>query len=65
MIWQAAIWVMWKARNDRIFNNGDLEVDVVFEEIQVLLWRWILGRADIPACMLYEWKWYPEECLKR
>ena len=22
MIWQAAIWLIWKARNDFVFNGG-------------------------------------------
>lgn len=46
LIWQAAIWVMWKARNDRVFNEGDKGVEDLVEEIQVLSWRWLLGRMD-------------------
>lgn len=50
MEWHAAIWIIWKARNDRIFNNITKEVEDLVEEIKVLL-----RRMKIPACMFYEW----------
>ena len=56
---------MWKARNDCVFNEGGKGVDDLVEEIQVLSWKWLLGRTDFSACTLYEWQWYPEECLRR
>jgi len=48
--WHTAIWIIWKARNDRIFNNITKEVEDLVEEIKVLL-----RRMKIPACMFYEW----------
>lgn len=48
--WHAAIWIIWKARNDRIFNNITKRVGDLVEEIKVLL-----RRIKIPACMFYEW----------
>ncbi|RHN46575.1 hypothetical protein MtrunA17_Chr7g0243691 [Medicago truncatula] len=65
LIWQAAIWIIWKARNDRVFTGGGKGVDDLVEEIQLLSWRWLLSRTDFPACLLYEWQWYLEECLRR
>lgn len=65
MIWQATMWVIWKARNDRFFNNVVKGVEELVEEIQVLSWRWAMGRMDMPICMFYEWVWCPEECLRR
>jgi len=65
MIWQAAIWVFSKARNDRIFNNVVKGVEEIVEEIKVLSWRWMMGMRDTPVCMFYEWKWCPEACLWR
>lgn len=50
MEWHAAIWIIWKARNDRIFNNITKGVEDLVEEIKVLL-----RRMKIPACMFYEW----------
>jgi len=40
MIWQAAIWVIWKARNDCIFKVAVTRWDEVVDEIKVLSWKW-------------------------
>jgi hypothetical protein len=65
MIWQAAIWVVWSARNNCIFNEAVTSWEEVVEEIKVLSWRWLLSRSKVPACMFYEWDWNPRDCLLR
>lgn len=65
MIWQAAIWVMWKARNNCIFNNEVTRWEEVVHEIKVVSWRWLLGRFQGPTCLFYEWEWDPRQCLLR
>lgn len=65
MIWQAAIWVMWKARNNCIFNNEITRWEEVVDEIKVVSWRWLLGRFQGPSCLFYEWEWDPQKCLLR
>jgi len=65
IIWHTAIWVMWKARNNVIFNNYDLSVDHMVEEIKVVSWRWTLSRLKIPSCLFYKWCWNPRYCLGR
>lgn len=65
LIWLTTIWMVWKARNDRIFKGISREIDEVVEEIKVLSWRWMLERMNIPACLYYEWSWNPILCLDR
>ena len=65
LIWHATIWLIWKARNDKIFNDKVYEVMNIVDEIKVLSWRWSLARLKIPACLYYEWCWNPRECLMR
>lgn len=65
MIWQAAIWSIWKARNDCVFNGRVTRWDEVAEDLKVLSWRWLLGRLNVTACVIYEWEWSPWDCLLR
>jgi hypothetical protein len=65
MIWQAAIWVMWRVRNDCIFNGVVIRWDEVVEDIKLLSWKWLLGRLNAQPCLYYEWVWSPRECLLR
>ena len=63
--WLVTLWVLWKVRNDIIFNNKTYMVEEVVEEIKVLTWRWILSRTDLPVCLFFEWCWDPIWCLSR
>jgi len=65
MIWHAAVWSIWRARNDRIFNYTIAEVEEIVEAVKVLSWRWTLSHLKVSACLFYEWCWNPKECLLR
>ena len=65
MIWEVVIWVIWKARNDRIFNNENARWDELVEEVKVTSWRWFLSRFNSPVCLFYEWSWCLRDCLLR
>lgn len=65
LIWHAAVWSIWRARNDRIFNNRLCGVAETVEAIKVLSWRWMLSCMNVPASLYYEWCWSPRECLIR
>jgi len=55
LIWHAIIWVIWKGRNERIFNNLIKEEEELVEEIKVFSWRWVLSRLNVSPCLFYEW----------
>jgi len=57
--------LIWKGRNDVIFNNRGVYVDEIVEEVKVHSWQWTLSRLKIPSCMYYEWCWNPWLCLSR
>jgi hypothetical protein len=53
MIWEVVIWVLWKARNGRIFNNEIATWDELVEEVKVFSWRWLLGRTStLQVCFM-------------
>lgn len=65
LIWHAVVWSIWRARNERIFNNSNCGVEEILEAMKVLSWRWTLSRLKISACLFYEWSWNPKGCLMR
>jgi len=65
IIWHATIWGIWRVRNNIIFNNEELDVEAMVEDIKVLSWRWVLNSLKIPTCLYYEWSWNPNDCLSR
>jgi hypothetical protein len=65
IVWLTFVWVLWRNRNDQIFNNGNSSVDDVVDQIQRLSWRWFLDKTAKDSCLLYEWVWDPGECMIR
>jgi hypothetical protein len=63
LIWHAVIWVVWKSRNNRIFNNITIGVEEMVDQIKMLSWQWSLARLKIATCLFYEWCWNPRHCL--
>jgi hypothetical protein len=63
LIWHAVVWVIWKARNNIIFNNGVMVAKDVVEEVKVISWRWSISRLLPTPCLLYEWCVEPNICL--
>jgi hypothetical protein len=65
LIWHAAIWSIWKARNNAIFANEVVNPYALVEEIKVVSWKWSLTRLKLKPCLFYEWVWDPGDCLSR
>ncbi|KAK2397838.1 hypothetical protein QL285_059374 [Trifolium repens] len=65
LIWLAFIWVLWKTRNDRVFNNIIVDASTVVDLVQRLSWQWFLNNIANGPCLLYEWTWNPGECMLR
>jgi hypothetical protein len=57
--------VLWKARNDKVFNDLNFKVEAIVEEVKVLAWKWAMNRMNIPVCLFFEWCWNPQWCLSR
>jgi hypothetical protein len=63
VVWLAYIWVVWKARNDRIFNNVVFDASVVMDQVQRVSWQWFMNNTSKSPSLLYEWEWDPGECM--
>jgi len=44
LFWHMTIWVLWKAWNDKTFNDVNWEAEEIVEEIKVVSWWWMLSR---------------------
>jgi hypothetical protein len=64
LIWHAAVWAIWRSRNNAIFSNGVIDPGEVVDAVMLLSWRWGLSRHKIPTCLFYEWCWDPGLCLR-
>jgi len=62
-IWHAVVWVIWNARNNRIFNGKTIEMEELVEQIKVTSWHWSMSRLKIATCLYYEWCWNPRVCI--
>ncbi|GAU26446.1 hypothetical protein TSUD_294120 [Trifolium subterraneum] len=65
IVWLAFVWVIWRFRNDRVFNNINGEVEDAMDSIQRLSWQWYLLKTAKGSSLLYEWVWNPGDCMLR
>jgi hypothetical protein len=63
LVWHTTIWLIWRLRNDVIFNNSAKVAAECVEEIKVLSWKWSAQKLKITPCLYYEWVWDPDICF--
>ncbi|MCH82343.1 LINE-1 reverse transcriptase like, partial [Trifolium medium] len=65
LIWNALMWVIWKFRDDCVFNNKDVIIEDLVDQVKLLSWTWFIGKTAKGPCLLYEWRWSPFDCFHR
>jgi hypothetical protein len=65
LVWHTVIWSIWKALNNKIFKNIDVQPVDIVEEVKVLSRKWSAERLKISPCLFYEWTWDPGSCFNR
>ncbi|XP_058726751.1 uncharacterized protein LOC131598139 [Vicia villosa] len=63
-IWMATCWLIWKQRNDIIFNNVVADMDEILHSVKMLSWWWLeIGNNRKVLCNFYEWSHCPLEYM--
>ncbi|GAU23763.1 hypothetical protein TSUD_128680 [Trifolium subterraneum] len=65
IVWLAFVWVIWRCRNDQVFNNINGKEEEAVDSIQRLSWQWYLQKTARGSSLLYEWVWNPGDCMLR
>ncbi|XP_058775734.1 uncharacterized protein LOC131650010 [Vicia villosa] len=47
VLWCAGIWCIWKARNNKIFCNEDIQIIKVLEDVKVFSWKWLKIKSKL------------------
>ena len=63
IIWFASVWVIWKERNNRIFNNVTLHPSVLLEKVKLNSFLWIKSK-QVAFLYSYHDRWkHPLQCM--
>jgi sRNA-binding carbon storage regulator CsrA len=38
-VWHVVVWILWRARNEKIFLAKDVDVEVLFDKNQITSWK--------------------------
>jgi hypothetical protein len=63
VIWFACVWVIWKDRNDRVFNNTGSNSSVLIEKIKLNSYLWLKAKWPSFHLCYHDWWLHPLHCL--
>jgi hypothetical protein len=63
VIWFAGIWCIWKARNDKVFKNKEVQMEKIVEFVKILSWNWLKFKACNLEYNVAHWCLNPRVCL--
>jgi hypothetical protein len=63
VIWAAGIWSIWKARNNKLFNNKEVTIDQVAEAAKRMAWNWLRFKTSSMDYNISQWYLNPRACL--
>jgi hypothetical protein len=63
VIWFASVWVIWKERNNRVFNNASSSPSVLLEKVKLNSFLWLKSKQAVFSYSYHDgWK-HPLLCM--
>ena len=59
----ACLWSIWKEINKRIFQNKEMKMDLLIDQVRVLSWNWLRVKSKGMKYDLAQWWTNPLACL--
>jgi hypothetical protein len=53
MVWNAVLWILWRARIDKKKSGNPIHLEDVLERIKCTSWKWLLARKPNSHCLYY------------
>ncbi|CAJ2647839.1 unnamed protein product [Trifolium pratense] len=51
LIWNSLMWTIWKVRNDAVFNNKEVVIEDVVDQVKTQSWKWFIDRMAKSPCL--------------
>jgi len=63
IIWCASVWVLWKERNNRVFQNTDSNPSTLVEKVKLQSFLWVKSKQATFIYSYYDWWKHPFLCM--
>ena len=63
IIWLACVWVIWKARNNRVFNQKALDSAQLVDNVKLMSFSWLKANMHSFAFNYHDWWRHPLHCM--
>lgn len=63
VVWFSCVWCIWKARNLNCFNNKEINIGKLVEELKVLSWNWLHYKSKRLGYDMSQWWVNLRACL--
>lgn len=62
IIWFASVWVLWKERNDHVFQNTASDLSTLMAKVKLNSYLWLKSKEGLFSYIYYDWWNHPLLC---
>jgi len=63
VIWHTTDWIIWKERNNRLFENKAQDLSKLLDNVKFLYFTWLQVKLLTSAFGYNDWWWNPLLCI--